>query len=1413
MANFEDIINHPNFGRLYHHSSGFAESFLTKHIPSTLSATMPRMKLRADKDGQIHIDLVDDARQIIRKPGESNFDYFKRATEMAEDPFSRVRNYVGVTAHSTQTGASNNRRLDALAKIHNRTTGENIEFKVMSLPVEGEGTRAMLEERFGNKAYIKTDDKTMTVLTAIDRKTGQEKTQKEITKMIGFGQSDEVASKRLGAILNESEIELTFDAADQKVKVGVLTPEEMLSTDEDMVKRIRSFAEDLHQKQIAMRATDSTVRVQTVDEIVSGVYKTATDGTGVISQSGVSRIVGQLKEQIADLDKEVSRGKLNPAIADKRKAAYQSKIKELEDAARKGGSYYSRILNGEDVINGSARIDAKAELTVVDNKTFQAMLKKRGFSKAQIESMDALITTASLTPELGKQGAMSISSLTMDAQPLVKMPYSNSLTSAVFGDLLNPGDFLQKTLNSEIDEVINTIKTGHPSAGLRRLIDQLQAQPIKDLSPAELIQVEQTKAFASKIKAFFEAGGDLRTDPYLTQQLISQVRAHHFKLSKGAKKAAEKAKRAGVKGKAPGTQYLYRGATVDSMGDAVDIRFPMHGSLGHLKSSAFMGTDTDESFSKSGMTRGGHAIGAIESYTDYAAGGGFDFDDSFYKMYQYDTKTNRLLKLSLRDPNAMGEYMYKDVDIASDDFFDIDIKRLSRERDNLIKQIQDSAAPGSQLNASKLTNKQIKTTIAQINKINADLRKRLMGDERIAHIDLQHRMGGKMPSPAGYTRTAESFRLYDTSLSYSYRSFGATRKTAEQLISEGVSAREQRNFASLFEFVGAVDEKPDGTLKYYNEYHKYFNMLGADPKKAKGRIRARGIYSNEELMEILGGHIENQGVLGRAINQYTIMDNFISRHLDFANSGADSAIVTEFERLLGVHKLSLADREDLIDSIVKEFDPDFVGKIKASLPENARKMGLIIRDIEIFAQSQGIAYRSGIDPILWQERMVKDQELVASILNVFDGDENRVLLPTTDPKADFANLYKSKMGILEEFEKKAADAGQEAMDYVSGLIGDDFTPSQLRYAQEIIEDFSQSNQLAREATRSFDDLGVLDLLDRADEDAIDSIVKELDPFTAQAIQRRTMAKLQGASVDDVLAIGYVLLNSGGSMGVLDQSIPIAELGGANPHEIMSRAVNQKRIDRIIQEAEKVEDFQEILKFRRDKKGRVVSATFTDTGDNVFSPVARNSAIRTRLDELIDTAPNEFMADEFKALRITLDTDPSWYASDATVDFGSLNTSMRSNADQTAETVVNSGAGLPDKMKRFGLSSFTDGSVEAKYLRRGMAAIAAFAGVGIIHKIVTGDRTVDEANPYPLIPQGSSYEKIADSMNFQQAPVVSGGSMSYQIRAHGVHDVNALSQAVLGVLPQGNTTIYNSRAYDVGQGGSSSRSILDERLGR
>lgn len=166
----------------------------------------------------------------------------------------------------------------------------------------------------------------------------------------------------------------------------------------------------------------------------------------------------------------------------------------------------------------------------------------------------------------------------------------------------------------------------------------------------------------------------------------------------------------------------------------------------------------------------------------------------------------------------------------------------------------------------------------------------------------------------------------------------------------------------------------------------------------------------------------------------------------------------------------------------------------------------------------------------------------------------------------------------------------------------------------------------------------------------------------------------------------------------------------------------------------------------------------------------------------------------------------------TDNVGQLNTAMRAQSDLMAEAVTTAGTVAPQRMSRIGLSSFVGAGDTAKYLRRGMVAIAAFAGVGIVHRLVTGDRSVDEANPYPLIPKGSNYESIANRLDFQQAPVVESGSMSYKIRAHGVTDVSQLSQSIQGVLPQGNTTIYQSRAPGLSNTGSSSRSILNERLG-
>ena len=569
-------------------------------------------------------------------------------------------------------------------------------------------------------------------------------------------------------------------------------------------------------------------------------------------------------------------------------------------------------------------------------------------------------------------------------------------------------------------------------------------------------------------------------------------------------------------------------------------------------------------------------------------------------------------------------------------------------------------------------------------------------------------------------------------------------------------------------------------------------MLGTKARKIEGT------WTAAELYEEMARQAANNGTLGRAINHYTMIDSFIQSHLDYAGeAGVDPKIRKKLIELLQSNKLQRVDREALIDALVKDFDPEVVSAINSSLPQNAEKLGRIMKELNEFAAAEGIDFQAGFDPITFQERMGNEAELINAMKRAMGvDDEAAFLLSETDPKAYSSRLFQAQLDARAEQADRALKVVNETKEALSAKIGDDFSGEQIRKAQQIISDYEEARTLAR----NLDPEQML----RA---AIDGDTSAIDAISGRAREIRTLNALSGASAGDIMAVARVLLDSGADLSVLDQAAG-AVPDGLSVSDLFRRAVGQEEVFDAIRNEENLDN---LLRTYFSSTDILDEPTFADTAPRVINEQAQFRMLRERIQMLYDgqsadeRTMSQMRVNEFQDFLRGQESAPVYQAPE---QVGEAASAMRREADEAADAMARD---LPNRIRRFKIADMMGDTFTAKALRRGLVGLAAFAGVGITHRIVTGDRTVEQANPYPLIPQGSEYEKIASDLQFQQTPVVRNGSMTYEIRAYGNVDTSALSQAVRGVLGQGSTTIYNSSAPNLGISRGDSRSILDQRL--
>lgn len=1398
MASFEDLINNPNFGRAYQNSAGF-RAVVNKAAQSVpyLAGVFPTLKIDTDANGQIVFSSQNDSRKIERLAGQTNADYLAEAVSKArsDSGVTRYRQY-GPTG-GTRTGGAANRRLEFLAKQH------GIEFDVQSFRMSNAGKAAsdQIANITGGNALVVVDSDTSTIVEATRVVGGPAKKQtiSEIFNIMGV--SPKMTSedtpfgspfKRMGAWFNEADLELVHPAHQKRVSVAVYDPKEYFGKDRELVQTMRETA------QRVARGSNGAITAQ---QYLDDAFESLADGALWQSQTSLNRMIAQ-----AENAKDILKDRLKTSGLQRNTKEWYAKIKEIEDAERKiasirlnagrGMANNTRIFNAENALTGEDVRYVKGESHVVPDSVYIKLMQRQspGMSREEILATDFMTLSVNVKgKELplpkGVRGTDrgQISFATHTVQPRPHTPYSNTLTTATFGSFVNPDNYLTESLTNAIQEHTDAIRRGEITPGLKNLIDEMANPTLDDFSPAEISRANNAKAFAARIKNFIATGGDLTTDPFLTKQLLDQVQAHYFALNKKSNLLTGKK-----------TKYQLGTESVD----ALNTRFPMAGAtLAHLESSAFGGRNGQQGLLSIDHKRGTFGISPHDIMRAKQAWGGFDFDDSIYSMYRYDPKTRRLLALTLRDPNAMGEYFIFDADITHDKNIPKFVRDIYVDHNKALRELENAKR-------DRLSPAAIESLARRLNARKGELHEYFSGgtlydqnnkpvtQDFIKKMDVRQMFSNGMPSPAGNQITNASLLDYESDSFY--RSFRTIKTNVpgidEAVLEEGNALRSGNRNLSPFEYRN----------KFYNEYNDInFTMIRPKELSEEARNAVRAM-SQADIYSAIDQSVSQGGTLGRAINQYTIIDQFISTNLDYTGDiGVDARIRSELQRMLKQKQLTRIDRETLIDALVKggPETEEVVRAAQAGMESNMTTLGRMMRDLQSFADQNNIDYKAGLDPIMIQERLQSDREQFNALARGFGSKD--FAIGADDPRSTQARLLRSQLDIRESTIQVAKNVQDGTVARLSEKLGDDFTPEQLQKAQDLINDYEEARSVARK-------MGI--------DDAADAVRTgnntAVEAFGKEGIHLRTLGGMAGWDKKQVLAVAKVLAESGGDMGMLNQAAPLDESGISVNRVFRSALAEDDTLDSI-NRVHFDTDFDEFIDYsdgtykysdkaqyvldtaERDKRlmsawNRVNSSRrFGNAGPSPM-PVLRP---QREFDEI-----GQFILGQVQTKAPSTVQIPK--------QLGEMNQLLRSAAD-VASSELSWKRDYPTMIRRLSM----DDVRTSKGIRSGLIAMGAFAALGIGHRLVKGDRTVDEANPYPLIPQDSRY----DTMLRNEPPIVTqemrqGGGMAYVVRANNVGDVSQLSSSMQGVLPNGKTTIYSSNAYNLNQSGSSSRSILQERLG-
>jgi hypothetical protein len=1389
MDILNDMINHPNFGRLMESSHGFRSAFNNKLSDSTFSEAYPTIRVGSSADGGLSLSIANDSRKIIREPGQSGSDYFAKAMSQADEGYSSFR------TGATRTGGFSNQRLRMLGDLY------GVDFEIGSVNMSGQNAAAQIQRMTENGlGYSIVDEKTSTVIRAKNRASGKYTKMDDIFEMQGIDPSTSDKFKRFKAFTNEMPLEAAYAPGGRRIGVAVLPAEGLFGNAAQLENQIMTEA---RRRGLTAHSDIRALREE--------VFEKASDGSLLISRSALNRQIAMAtseRDNLATALKKIEREKISQGgqaglarfkktseYLDQKKqiSKIDSTLRQIRKNSSKGLSVNARIFNGINTSDGTSFSFSKGEGMVTEDMDFVASAR-RGAAKDSLlnkmsdreilESTDYITTSTNIsTTDLTREGSKlkpseKISFATSNPDKLPGRARSNTLSAATFNNFMNPDNYLIDSLNNAIKEDMASLAKGDLSPGLRAIIREIEDTPTEGLARSERAMLSESKEFARRIKTFVDQGGDLRENPFLSGQMMDQIKSHYLTPAMDSE----------------GSQKAYRlgGRSIQ----ALDGRFPMEGStLAHLGSLGMKGVPLDEA--KQGVLQIDHdagrfGISALDATNTHKAFGGFDFDDSLYTTYHYDTNTRRLLVKALRDPNAMGEYMIFDADISHDNNIPKEVRDLYKKHEGLNKSI----ARGHR---KKIPNADMKRMLDELNNTKSKLdsffsgKKKVMeaGEEVsldfIKKINIEQLQANGFPAPADLEWDTSNFLRKSSHLSFAQMDTSDVSALSRAIASERQGFIDGENF-SMFK-----------ANKGYSEYESLFKVPVTSAVKAPAEK-----MDYQFIMRKLQEAQANNGILGQTINQYTLIDNFIGEHLDFNGTNeVDPKMKTKLRELLKDPKYQLEriDRETLIDAIVKEPNESVNIAVNRGKTKNMEALGGIVSELNRYAEEQGIKFKSGLDPILFQERIESMPEMVNAFRRGF-GPGN-FLLDEADSKANFSRLMKAQVNILDDFKTTTDEALELTRKNLSEVIGNKFTPKQITQAQDIIQDFEQSQELVRNADYDAIARGGL---------AGDLTVDQMDNYSRRATNLKTLSRLKGSSSQDLRAIVRVLLDSGDDLSLINQSVDIGNGFGQTINDILSSAINEEKtfseIDGIIERP------NDIFKFI--ERGDDGSLSFTAKSNMVISQPERNRRLSKAINANITVSDEALRLGDIGELgnRMNLSQMFDFIGQQEKVatntvqipnQVGAKARAYRAISDEAAEEV------LKDKPAPLIRRLFAGDRAMSKSARSGLAALAVFAGFGVAHRIVTGDRTESQLNPYPLIPQNSQYEDILNKSDMSFDPMTTNNnSTTYTIRANNYSDTEALTKGIQGVLPNGMTTIYNSQSPSFNNYNSSALDILSQR---
>ncbi len=1444
MNEFDEIINDPNFGRTMHSNPLFRNVFNRVVSGTSFSRLLAQFKFNE------HGNLIQEGLKVRtpeglqpyvyeRKPDEAFVDYLRRSVFEYKRGFTQTRGYeAGLNYFS---GGQTNFILSEFASAH------DLSARVVSFKPE-RNERAILEDFVGRDSrgkllgLIVPDQEQINILQMFDKNNNPVNLD-TIFNVLGIDpQNMPSVFKRLKMFTSDREIGRVSDPG-TKIKGILFDPTQFFGTNPQLRK-----------------AAQQSLAVGDVSELRKA-YEIMSDGMSIITESGMKRNIGFMSKKIAEMEAELDRleksGGLKVNSKDHINRAkaineMKSEIRRLRKGMAKGkleGGFNIRVFGAADYLNPASTIDfskgdaiymSEARAVEFVSKLPQyAGMSPQAILKA-VREADFITSSADIKSEIkALPGVRSAMTLFHQPSGSKEIAYSNSLTMATFGDQFDSSmgkdSYLMHSLKKNIEEDMEAIRNGDIKPGFLKMIEDLANEPTPTgLSASEIVAHNQSKVYAQRLKDFIEGGGDLRSNPVMAQQAMNTIRKHYFR----------RVNEDGVP-----RRVNYRGSEVE----ALSLRAPMRMSTrAHMSGATFAGMEVSPGFAAYNEQLGRFVFNEIDILAARVAQGGSDLDDALYMTLKYDTKARRLLYHSLRDPNAMGEFMFYDVDIATSRTLPSQIKALELKRKNIITELANS----------KNLSTKAKKLIAELDEVNDTMHRYFSGEqvmingESIPQLDIptidlarQYSLDAHRTvfSPKGFGRSKASIERYSQAnpgiAFVTSRQMGSVNEFHSRLIgnrrmlaSDGIAP------LSLFEFTGKTDFIQQGILKedkIIKDALKKASESSSIPTTAASRR-----LTSSDILKRIEDESKGRGNLGKFVNQFAVIENYIQTYLNIDNySHIDERQARAFqEAILAAIKesnLTTIEREAVIDAMVKTQDVSIVERIPEIMNRNAQKFGKLIKTMQGISANMGIGLDVGLDPYLYATRGTGMEKL---LLEGYGTDHIRpLLLGENSPLAYLSNIFNQVRELENSFaevdtKKLMQEINQNLLDKLTDFQP---TPLEVTRAQQFLTDYSLNKKMLNETVS--DTTSMVERLKRV----LGGKPEEIFNLTEDSVMAASFDKLrEWGLLDDVDSLDRQLLavaklaasqvaDTGRLVGTGIESLMGISL---TPDELPSMSnffmgaltrhtgQQQTMLDRIGSlRPQDYEDFQNVLGqfFVGPQLNRLTSDFANKHVDNRLLIGELMSRVNQMRQAALHAAASQPEASDVAGRLTDIGTRLARYYSE-TSEFtpttsvripGLDRYLMRQSADETADSVTDRVVnGTTQLMKRLDGKALRD-LMEVRGVKRGAIGAGIFAGIGLLYG-VNKDRSPEDLQGPPLLPGGSAYEeypRVPDDLSSIYSSLQNRNSFSpgvlYKVNMSGNFDSNEMRgkiESITGSPVRSN--VYNSRQTNSSY--NNSQSILN-----